>query len=213
MEHQEKDFPLWMKVQEVSPYNRKLAIIYCLPGLLFIGGLHRLYVRRWLSGFLYFFTFGLLGLGTLYDLIQLYREHFTDNHGLRLERMGRKRWDKKHAEWRYIGFSIATGRYFINRETIDEENPNEIICSYLVELNTFGERHIEAQGLKNAYYIVTRVDFVNRSGNLFARYLGGSICDVKGNVIAETPPVDPELTAKDSMDWVVYEAAVKKSFD
>ena len=139
--------------------------------------------------------------------------YFTDNHGLRLERMGRKRWDKKHAEWRYIGFSIATGRYFINRETIDEENPNEIICSYLVELNTFGERHIEAQGLKNAYYIVTRVDFVNRSGNLFARYLGGSICDVKGNVIAETPPVDPELTAKDSMDWVVYEAAVKKSFD
>lgn len=212
MEQKKKEYPLWMQVQEVSPYNRKLALIFCLLGLFFIGGLHRLYVRRWLSGFLYFFTFGLLGLGTIFDLIQLYREKFEDNHGLRLEHIARKRWDQKNAIWRYVGWSVAAGRYFINRENIRKVSPNEITCSYLVELNSFGSRHVEAQGLRNAYYVITDVHFENRSGELFVSYLGGSIRDVKGNIIIETPPSESDLAPVDSMDQVIYEAAQKQSF-
>ena len=38
--------------------------------LVFLGflGVHRMYMGKWLTGILYFFTFGLLGLGLLYDL-------------------------------------------------------------------------------------------------------------------------------------------------
>ncbi len=38
--------------------------------LVFLGflGVHRIYMGKWLTGILYFFTFGLLGLGLLYDL-------------------------------------------------------------------------------------------------------------------------------------------------
>ena len=33
-----------------------------------IFGIHRMYMGKWLTGFLYLFTFGLFGLGILYDL-------------------------------------------------------------------------------------------------------------------------------------------------
>ena len=38
--------------------------------LFFTGvfGVHRMYLGKWLTGFLYLFTFGLFGLGLLYDL-------------------------------------------------------------------------------------------------------------------------------------------------
>ena len=38
--------------------------------LVFLGifGVHRMYMSKWLTGILYLFTFGLLGLGLLYDL-------------------------------------------------------------------------------------------------------------------------------------------------
>jgi len=47
--------------------------VYILYGFSFIGmaGLHRMYLGHYKSGFLYFFTFGLFGLGTLYDLFNL----------------------------------------------------------------------------------------------------------------------------------------------
>jgi TM2 domain-containing membrane protein YozV len=37
--------------------------------LTFLGvfGVHRLYLRKWISGILYFFTLGFLGIGVLYD--------------------------------------------------------------------------------------------------------------------------------------------------
>lgn len=44
--------------------------------LVFLGifGIHRMYMGKWLTGFLYLFTFGLLGLGLLYDLWTLNRQ-------------------------------------------------------------------------------------------------------------------------------------------
>ena len=38
--------------------------------LVFLGifGVHRLYMGKWITGIIYFFTFGLLGFGLLYDL-------------------------------------------------------------------------------------------------------------------------------------------------
>ncbi|PCK09342.1 MAG: hypothetical protein COA42_04235 [Alteromonadaceae bacterium] len=41
--------------------------------LVFLGvfGIHRMYMGKWLSGVLYLFTFGLFGLGYLYDLLTL----------------------------------------------------------------------------------------------------------------------------------------------
>lgn len=42
----------------------------CWVLLFFLGifGVHRMYMGKWLSGILYLFTFGLFGLGILYDL-------------------------------------------------------------------------------------------------------------------------------------------------
>lgn len=41
--------------------------------LIFLGvfGVHRLYLGKWITAIIYFFTFGLFGLGYLYDLCTL----------------------------------------------------------------------------------------------------------------------------------------------
>ena len=48
-----------------------LAFVLWLPGLLLICGLHRIYVGRFWTGVLWFFTLGLLGIGQLIDLFRL----------------------------------------------------------------------------------------------------------------------------------------------
>jgi len=42
----------------------------CWILLVFLGafGIHRMYMKKWLSGILYLFTLGVFGLGILYDL-------------------------------------------------------------------------------------------------------------------------------------------------
>ena len=45
------------------------AFLFWLPGLLGICGIQRFYLNRPLSGLLWLFTFGLFGLGQLYDLL------------------------------------------------------------------------------------------------------------------------------------------------
>lgn len=61
--------------------SRTLAIVLCLVGFLGIGGLHRFYVQRNKTGLLYLFTYGILGIGTLVDLVLLIRGNFTDVTG------------------------------------------------------------------------------------------------------------------------------------
>lgn len=69
------------KIYYVSSKNRMFAMILCAFGFIGIGGLHRIYVQKNISGILYLFTFGVLGIGTIYDLCKLYYESFNDNDG------------------------------------------------------------------------------------------------------------------------------------
>ncbi|MFP4565934.1 MAG: TM2 domain-containing protein [Spirochaetaceae bacterium] len=48
-----------------------MAYLLWLPSLFGVAGLHRFYIGKIGTGFLYLFTGGLLGLGTLYDAVTL----------------------------------------------------------------------------------------------------------------------------------------------
>lgn len=58
-----------------APQRRQAVLAYALWGLGLFGfcGLHRLYLRRPLSGSALLFTFGLFGIGQLIDLLQMQR--------------------------------------------------------------------------------------------------------------------------------------------
>ena len=50
--------------------NKSMGVAYFLWFLSFLGfaGLNRMYCGRWISGFIWFFTWGILGVGILIDL-------------------------------------------------------------------------------------------------------------------------------------------------
>lgn len=52
--------------------------------LIFLGlfGLHRMYMGKWITAIIYLFTFGLFGLGYLYDLCTLNRQIDEQNRRL-----------------------------------------------------------------------------------------------------------------------------------
>ena len=56
---------------------------YCVTWVLlfFVGvlGVHRAYLGKWISGFIYLISFGLFGLGILYDLWTLNDQVDTQN--------------------------------------------------------------------------------------------------------------------------------------
>ena len=68
-------------VPMVSDKNKKTAAICCLLGFLGFAGIHHFYVGRIGKGLLYFFTFGLFYLGTIYDLIKILSGTFLDTFG------------------------------------------------------------------------------------------------------------------------------------
>ncbi|MEE9180116.1 MAG: TM2 domain-containing protein [Vicinamibacteria bacterium] len=43
------------------------SVTWILLTFLGVFGIHRMYMGKWITGILYFLTFGLLGLGVLYD--------------------------------------------------------------------------------------------------------------------------------------------------
>lgn len=62
--------------------NKVMTLLLCF----FLGwlGAHRLYVGKIGTGLIYFFTFGIFGVGVLFDLLMIIMDNFTDNFGNRL---------------------------------------------------------------------------------------------------------------------------------
>lgn len=58
-------------IETDGPHSKGVAFGLWLACLFFFCGLHRFYLGRPLSGLLYFFTFGLFGVGQVVDLILL----------------------------------------------------------------------------------------------------------------------------------------------
>jgi hypothetical protein len=56
--------------------------------LIGLGGLHRIYLGRYGTGFLYLFTWGLLGIGQLIDLLQMPRLVEDENNRLLIRDLG-----------------------------------------------------------------------------------------------------------------------------
>jgi len=69
----------------VSNKSRSTAGILCALGFLGFGGLHRFYTGHIFSGTVYLLTYGLLGIGTVVDLMRLLRGTFSDSHGRQLK--------------------------------------------------------------------------------------------------------------------------------
>lgn len=68
-----------------SPYSRLVSLIMsCVVFLVPVAGLQRLYVGRVKSGLLWFFTFGLLGIGQIYDMVMIALGQFRDVDGKRV---------------------------------------------------------------------------------------------------------------------------------
>jgi hypothetical protein len=53
-----------------------------------LGGLHRIYLGRYGTGFLYLFTWGLFGVGQFFDLLQIGRMVEDENNRVLIREMG-----------------------------------------------------------------------------------------------------------------------------
>ncbi|MBQ8960331.1 MAG: TM2 domain-containing protein [Ruminococcus sp.] len=71
---------------EVRPNgkSKQTALILCCLGFAGIGGMHRLYTGRLVTGLLYFFTYGIFWIGTIIDLVLILTDQFTDSSGNKL---------------------------------------------------------------------------------------------------------------------------------
>lgn len=67
---------------KISPRSNLTALLLCI----FLGwlGFHRFYTGKVISGIVYMLTFGLFGLGILYDLILIACHSFKDHKGATL---------------------------------------------------------------------------------------------------------------------------------
>lgn len=77
----------------VSSKNRNVALLLTFLGFFGFAGLQRLYVGRMVSGAIYLFTFGLGGLGTIYDFYTIANETFKDGDGYPLYTDSSMKWN------------------------------------------------------------------------------------------------------------------------
>lgn len=63
----------------ISDKNRTVALVLCI----FLGwiGFHRFYLGKTLSGVIYFFTFGVFGIGWFFDSLNILLGNMRDNMG------------------------------------------------------------------------------------------------------------------------------------
>lgn len=71
-------------VTVTSNKSKSVALLLCIFGGLL--GLHRFYVNKIGSGFLYFITGGVMGIGMVVDLIAIATGSFTDVSGAALRK-------------------------------------------------------------------------------------------------------------------------------
>lgn len=199
-----KKLAFWKQIQRVSPYKKSVALILCLPGFLGIGGLQRLYVRSWFTGIIYLLTGGLFGIGTVADIVMILTNHFRDGNNLYLESEARRRWDSKHAKYRYVYWTAAQGRYFVDATSIRQDG--ELVdCTYLVELNRPGKIPLERMRLDTAAYVLNYVTFQKKGMAAGVMVNKFEVLDAKGNVIFNDEESSPwEPVEKDSMYECVY---------
>lgn len=68
-------------ISRASSKNKYIAIFLLLLNAIGIAGLHRFYVGKKKTGILYLLTFGIFGLGSIYDLVLLIQNKLTDKIG------------------------------------------------------------------------------------------------------------------------------------
>ena len=199
-----KKLPFWMQIQRVSPYKKTTALLLCLPGFMFVGGLQRIYVRSWFTGIVFLVTGGLGGLGTIYDIVMILTGNFKDSNGLYLESEARRRWDSKNAKWRYVYWSIANGRYFVDATSIQQED-DIISCTYMVELNYTGKIPFKKMRLDTATYVLSYVTFQENGRAASVMVNKTEVLDAKGTIIYSEEVNSPwEIVEKDSMYECIY---------
>ena len=64
-----------METSVAKPKSVVVAYILWALGLIGIGGLHRLYTGRWITGILWLLTFGLFYVGTIIDFVMIFIWH------------------------------------------------------------------------------------------------------------------------------------------
>lgn len=203
-----KELPFWQQIQRVSPYKKSIALLLCLPGFLCIGGLQRLYVRSWFTGIVYLLTGGLFYIGTIVDISLIITNNFKDSNNLYLESEARKRWDSKYAKWRYVYWSIAVGRYFVDATSIAKSDEC-ISCTYMVELNSCGKRSLKKMGISSAKYTLSYVNFKKSGSTVYVSADKFEALDSRGRVVHGEEVHTPfEAVEKDSMDECIYLALI-----
>jgi len=70
-----------MGILQASDKSRSMTLVLCIIGFFGIGGIHRFYAGKVGTGILFLLTGGLFGLGTIYDLIKIATNTFTDALG------------------------------------------------------------------------------------------------------------------------------------
>lgn len=82
-----------------------------LLGIFGIGGIHRLYVGKEVSGWIYLLTCGLLWVGTFYDLYLLLNDEFMDGHDYPV--VAKKRSQKQQLEMRCKVVGAIWGTFIV----------------------------------------------------------------------------------------------------
>jgi TM2 domain-containing membrane protein YozV len=63
----------------ISPRSKSLCILLAILGnMMLLGGLHRFYTQRWITGVMMFVTLGGFGIWTVIDVVTLASNRYKD---------------------------------------------------------------------------------------------------------------------------------------